>query len=215
MKKREWKWLRRGMTLLCLLALLVSLVQPVEAKKFNKTEAKKKVTVTYKRLSDGVLATYKNKNNTNLKITATMHFLNGSGKDITKDTQTNLCVQKKSTAAFFFPAPRDEYGQVVNYTSYKGSFSVAKSSKKSYTKNIKVSYELTGIEGKFAAVNIGDKTLKDIHATIVFYDDSGDIVLCRTKSMNCFKKNAIDQFGIEYMGMTKPSKAKVYIDWAY
>ena len=78
----------------------------MQAKKFNKTEAKKKASITYKKLSNGVLAIYKNKNKANLKLTATISF-----KDVLKEAQTNLCLTGNSTETFFFQAPRDEYGK--------------------------------------------------------------------------------------------------------
>lgn len=203
--------------ILCLSFLCVMLSAPIPTQAaFNKTTAKKNVTVTYKKLPKGILAIYKNKNKTALKLSATMHFQDGDKKDISKETQKNLCLAGKSTAAFFFQAPVDEYGQVINYSSYKGSFSVAKSKYKSYSKKISVSSDLQTIEGNFAAVNLGTKTLSNIHATIVFYDGDGHILGCSTKYLNCYQKNSIDQFSISYVGESwQPSKAKVYIDWAY
>lgn len=203
--------------ILCLSMLFVMLSAPMPAQAaFNKTTAKKNVSVTYKKLPKGVLAIYKNQNKTALKLTATMHFRDGEKKDISKETQKNLCLAGKSTAAFFFPAPVDEYGQVINYSSYKGSFSVAKSKYKSYSSKITVSSDLQTIEGTFAAVNIGTKTLTNIHATMVFYDGDGHILGCSTKYLNCYQKNSIDQFSISYVGESwQPSKVKVYIDWAY
>lgn len=129
--------------LLCLI-LLATLAAPVQAKSsFDKSRAKKNVSVTYKKLPDGILAVYKNKNKTALKLTASVNFMDADKKSLSKDRQENPCLGGKSTAAFFFPAPRDEYGNPVKYDSYKGSFSVAKSKYKSYSKKIKVSHELT------------------------------------------------------------------------
>ena len=215
-EKRKQKIFSSCIAFLCLATLLTALIQPVEAKKFSKTEAKKKVSVTYKKLSDGVLAIYKNKNKTNLKLTATMRFQDGDKKDLSKEEQTNLCLTGNSTATFFFPAPRDAYGKVINYSSYKGSFSIDKSKKTSRIKNIKVSSTLETIEGKFVAVNTGTKKLTNIHATLVFYADDGTVWFCSPKYLNCYNPNDIDQFSINYVDKPyRPSKVKVYIDWAY
>ena len=212
-KKRK---LRPAIMMLCFLLLFTTMAQPVEAKKFDAAAAKKKVTVTYKKLPNGILAIYKNKNSAALKLTATIRFRDGDKKELSKLTQKNLCLAGKSTAAFFFQAPRDEYGNVVSYSSYKASFSIAKSKYKSSAKKISISSELETIEGKFAAVNLGTKTLSNIHATIVFYDGDGNILGCSTKYLSCYKKNSIEQFSISYVGESwQPSKAKVYIDWAY
>jgi hypothetical protein len=202
---------------ICFVVLFASIVNPMPAQAaFNKTTAKKNVTVTYKKLSKGVLAIYKNKNKSTISLTAKMVFKDGGDKTLSSEKQTNLCLAGKSTAAFYFQAPKDSYGNTLNYSGYKGSFSVAKSKYTSYSKKISVDSTLEVIEGKFAAVNLSKKTLSNIHATIVFYDSNSNIVACTTKSLNCFNKNAIDQFSISYAGESyQPSKVKVYIDWAY
>lgn len=207
---------KRCLVFLCLLLVFVSLVQPVSAKKFNKKEAKKKITVTYKKTTNGILAVYKNKNNQNIELTATMHFLASNKKDITKETRINYCLGAKTTATLFFSGPLDEYGNYIVYDSYKASFSVAKSKHKSYAKKIKVTSELKTVEGSFTAVNLSGKTLSNIDATIVFYDGSDNIIGCKTKYLNCFAPNAMDQFTVDYVqnaGM--PNRAKVFINAAY
>lgn len=211
-KNRQQKLL-----ILCIMVLCVTLLSPVQAQaSFNKTKAKKNVTVTYKQLPNGVLAIYKNKNKVPIKLTASMSFLDGDKKTLSKEKQSNLCLGGKSTAAFFFQAPRDEYGNVVNYSSYKGNFSVAKSKYKSYSKKISINLELDAVEGRFAAINLSGKELSSIHATVVFYDNNDEILGCATKYLNCYKKNTIDQFSISYVGESyQPNTAKVYIDWAY
>lgn len=202
---------------LCFAILLGIFAVPMQAEAaFNKKEIKKKITVTYKKLPYGVLAVYSNKNKTNVSLTATMQFLDSDKQILTKDKQKNLCLKGKSKAAFFFTAPRDEYGNVVNYTSYKGNFSIAKTVNKPYNSNVTISSKLDVVEGRFVAVNSGKKTLTNIHATIVLYDENGDALGCFTKYLNCFKSNDIDQFTINYAGESyQPYKAKVYIDWAY
>ena len=202
---------------LCMIILCTTLFVPMQAQAaFNKEKAKKNVSVTYKKLSDGVLAIYKNKNKEALKLSATMSFRDGDKKSISKEKQVNLCLGGKSTAAFFFPAPRDEYGNIINYSSYKGSYSVAKSKYTNRSKKVNISSELDVIEGRFTAINLSGKTLSNIHITVVFYDDNGEILGCSTKYLSCYEKNAMEQFSIGYVGqMYQPSKVKIYVDWAY
>lgn len=217
MKYKMKKIKKYQMLILCMLMLCTIILSPLQANAaFNKTTAKKNVTVTYKQLPNGVLAIYKNKNKTALKLTATMSFCDGDNKSISKEKLSNLCLGGKSTAALFFQAPHDEYGNIVNYSSYVGSFSVAKSKYTSHSEKISVSSELDVIEGRFSATNLSGKELANIHATIVFYDSNNGILGCFTKYLNCFGKGAVDQFSIGYVNeMPQPSKAKVYIDWAY
>lgn len=191
---------------------LFTIPQNVQAK----TNLKKEVTVTYKKTPTGVLAIYKNKNKKNVTVTITMHFRDASKKDISKETQKNLCLGAKSTSTFFFPAPRDENGDCINYTSYVGKYSVGKSKHKSYASKITISSQLDVIEGQFVAVNTSSKKLSHIHSTIVFYNSNGEIVRCFTKELNCFKPSEIQQFSVEYPDdMGKPDKVRVYVDWAY
>ena len=101
-------------------------------------------TVSYKKFPNGILATYKNKNKTNISLTATMNFLDSDNQSLSKDKQQNLCLKGKSTATFFFVAPKDEYGHAVNYTNYKGRFSVAKTKYKPYNSHININTKLDG-----------------------------------------------------------------------
>lgn len=203
-------------SILCLTMIFTMFSTPVKAQAFDKVKAKKNVAVTYKKLPTGVLAVYKNKNKVAVDLSATLRFRDADKKNLSKETQKNRCLGAKATATFFFAAPRDEYGNVINYTSYAGSFSVAKSKYKTYTSKIIISSELDAIEAKFAAVNSGSKKLSNIHATIVFYSADGAPIRCFTKELNCFKANSVCQFNVSYPDdMTRPDKVKVYIDWAY
>ena len=214
--KKKSNIVKKMLTVLCVFSLLIAAMQPVTTQAFDKVAAKKKVSVTYKKLPDGVLAIYKNKNKTALKLKATMRFLDGDNCDIAKDTQTSLCLGAKETATFFFQTPLDQFGKPINYSKYKGSFSVTKSKFKSKTKNIIVNSEVDVIESRFAAVNMGKDTLSNINMTAVFYNEDGSLAGCSTKYLNCFTSNSIDQFSINYLNRgIHPSKVKVYINWAY
>lgn len=210
------KYIRHSAVLLLCFALIMSVATPVDAKGFDKVKAKKNVSVSYKKTPTGVLAIYKNKNKTSLNLSATFRFKDAAKKDLSKETQKNLCLGAKSTATFFFAAPRDEYGNCINYSSYTGSFSVSKSKKKNYVKDIQISSQIDTVETKFAAINTGKKNLTNIHATMVFYYADGSISRCFTKELNCYKPGEMSQFSIQYPNdMGKPNKVKVYIDWAY
>ena len=202
--------------ILCLVVItnLFTMPRTVQAK--TKTTLKTKVTVTYKKTPTGVLAIYKNKNKKNVHIKATMHFRDASKKDISKETQENLCLGSKSTATFFFAAPRDENGDCINYTSYSGKYSVSKSNYKSSASKITINSQLDVVETKFVAVNRNSKKISHIHATFVFYNSNGNIGRCFTKELTCYKPTDIEQFSIQYPDdMRNPSNVKIYVDWAY
>ena len=201
---------------LCCLLMAVSMVQPVEAKKFDSKAAKKKITVTYKKVPNGVLAIYKNKNKFAVKLSGTMRFRDSSNKAISTEKLANECLGPKSTAALLYLAPVNEVGDVINYANYKGSFSVSKTPNKSYAKKISIQSEIGALSGNFAAVNMSGKNLDYIHVTTVFYDGNQNITYCQTKNINCHEKMSIDQFTVDYIGIVnKPQTVKVYVDWAY
>ena len=110
----------------------------------------------------------------------------------------------------------NEVGDVINYANYKGSFSVSKTSNKSYAKKISIQSEIGALSGNFAAVNMSGKNLDYIHVTTVFYDGNQNITYCQAKNINCHEKMSIDQFTVDYIGIVnKPQTVKVYVDWAY
>lgn len=208
--------IRKVITILCVLALLITAAQPVTASAFDSKAAKKKVTVTYKKLPDGILVFYKNKNKSAVQVTSTMCFMDNDTSVLSKEKQTVYCLAAKSTAAIFFKTPLNEYAQPVNYSTYKGSFSVSKSKYKSRNKNITISSELDAAEARFAAVNTGKVDLTNVYITVVFYDDSDSILGCSTKFLNCYSPNAIDQFSINLAGRGYvPTKAKIYLNGVY
>lgn len=187
-----------------------------QAESFNKTKAKKNITVSYKKVSNGILAVYKNKNSYAVKLTAKMRFLDAADNDISVIKEVNNCLGAKSTAAIFYPAPYDSKGNIINYSSYKGSFSVAKTDYKSYSKKLTVSSDIQTISTNFSVVNTSDKNLKNIHVTVVFYDNDGAILGCQGKYLNCYEKGSSEMFTVSHdIKWITPAKVKVYVDWAY
>lgn len=187
-----------------------------QAESFNKTKAKKNITVTYKKISDGIVAIYKNKNDYPVKLTGKMKFLDSDKSAIKTLKDVNYCLAAKSSAVIFYPAPYDSNGNYINYTSYKGSFSVSKTSYKSYSSKIKVSKSINTIDTNFSAINNSGKNLENIRISILFYDSNGEILGCKMKYLNCYKKGSVDLFNIDHaMNWATPAKAKVYVDFAY
>lgn len=202
--------------LLCTILLSSMICIPQKAHAFDKAAAKKKISVTYKKLSDGVLAIYKNKNSTPVKLTTAIRFLDSEKKTIATVKKYNYCLEAKGSCALFFQAPRDTVGNVINYSSYKGSFSAGKSKHKSSSSKIAVSFDLQTIYANFSAMNMSGRTLENIHATIVFYDSNKKIIGCKEKYLNCYKKKEIGLFTIDYEPRwALPASAKVYVNWAY
>ena len=72
------------------------------------------------------------------------------------------------------------------------------------------------ISTNFAVINTSGKELKNIHATIVFYDNAGDIVGCQGKYLNCYGKGSTDMFTLSHDSrLGRPTKVKIYINSAY
>ena len=201
---------------MCFVLLCIMPVKVSKAEAFNKKEAQKKITVSYKKLSDGILAIYKNKNKYAVKLTGTMRFRDADGKDIQVLKEQNFCLEAGASCAMFFSTPYDSNGNHVNYTSYKGSFSVAKTQYKGYSKKISISSDIQTVYSNFSAINTGKKTLSNIHVSIIFYDSEGIILGYRGKNVNCYKKNSMDLFTIDHaVNWGIPAKTKIYVDCAY
>lgn len=210
------KYVKQISILLCLLMIVTIFANPVPAQAFDKKSAKKNVTVSYKRFSDGILAVYKNKNSFAVTLSGTLSFKDAEGKSLSKETQKNLCLTKKSTATFFFKTPLDGSGNPMIYDSYKGSYSVGQSKFKSRTSKINIATTLQPIQTDIAAINLSGKKLTNINVTFVFYDANDTALMCKSKYLNCYDINQVDQFSISYAGEHRtPSKVKTYINWAY
>lgn len=206
--------LAKALALILIFTLTIAPALPAQAK-FNAKTAKKNITVTYTETAEGILATYKNKNKTAVSLNATMKFKDAAGKVIAKETITNACFGKKRTMAYFFKAPLDSNNRVINYSSYKGAISVAKTSKTDYAKNIVISTDIQPILCNVTAQNNSGNDLTSIHATFVFYDSAGQIILCKNQYINCGKANTSIDLVLNYAEYRSPSKVKVYKNWAY
>lgn len=186
------------------------------ASSFNKTKAKKNITVTYKKISDGIIAIYKNKNTYPVKLTGKIQFQDFDKSPIKTLKDTNYCLGAKSSAVIFFPAPYDSDGTVINYSSYKGTFSVAKTKYKNYSKKINVGSDIQTVSTNFSAINTSEKKLTNIHLSVLFYDNAGNILGCKGKFLSCYDKNSTELFTIDHdTDWGQPGRVKIYVDYAY
>lgn len=208
--------LKKTALLLFAVLFVMANAAPVQAKKFDKNAAKKKITVSCKKVPEGILAVYKNKNKTAVSLTAELAFLDADKNSMSVEKQKNLCLGAKCTSAFLFRAPLDGSGEYVNYSSYSASFTVAKSRYKNYSRKISVGTNPQTVLVNYDASNKSGKNLDSIHATFLFYGRDGKLLGCQEKYLNCLEKNAADRGSIGYPhGITDPAKVKVYVDWAY
>lgn len=209
-------FLRYFSLFMCFLLLSITSVNIIHAAAFNKKEAKKKITVTYKKLPDGILAIYKNKNKYPVKLTGTMRFQDADKKDVQVLKEQNFCLEKGASCAMFFSTPYDSDGHYINYSNYKGSFTVAETKYKGYCQKINISADMQVVRSNFSAINTGKKTLSTIHVSIIFYDAEDRILGYRGKYLNCYKKDSMDLFTIDYpAGWGTPANVKIYVDCAY
>lgn len=187
-----------------------------QAESFNKTKAKKNITVTYKKTPDGVLAVYKNKNSYPVKLTGKIRFLDTEKNELLVTKEVNNCLGANATCAIFYRAPYDNNGNVMNYKIYKGTFSVSKTSYKSYSKKITTATDIQTIGTNVSVVNTSGKKLKNIHITAVFYGNDNSILGCQGKYVNCYEKGSTDLFTLDHKpSWGQPAKVKIYVNWAY
>ena len=202
---------------LCLLLIFSSVAIPSAAKKaqFNKKTAKKNIKATYQVKSEGILATYKNKNKYAVKIKMNIKYYDAAGQTVAKEPVVCECLGSKKTMVYFFKAPDDGKGGYINYNTYKASFSVAKPTYKDSTKSVNVITDVQPTNCKILVQNLGKKKLSTINLTLCFYDANGKFIVARNQYIKGMDANTTIEQEVNYSGYTPPKSVKVYKNWAY
>lgn len=199
-------------TAICICA---TLFQPLQVQAAAKP-VKSKISVSYKKFADGVVVTYKNKNKCAVKLTAKLSFKDADGTVLSTEKEINNCLGASRTAAVYFKAPVDSYGNTIPFVSYKASFSIKKSNRKDCSKKIYLTKDIQTTQAAFTAINLSGKKLSKIQATIVFRDSNNAIIYSCTKYLNCYEPDQNMLFNVEYPeGMIRPGKVTVYMNYAY
>lgn len=209
------KKIAKILSMITAICLCVTLLQPIQTYAASKP-VKSKISVSYKKFADGVVVTYKNKNKCAVKLTAKLSFKDADGTVLSKEKEVNNCLGASRTAAVYFKAPVDSYGNTIPFVSYKASFSIAKSSFKDRSKQIYITKDIQATQTAFTAINLSGKKLSKIQATIVFRDSTNAIVYSCAKYLNCYEPDQNMIFNVEYpIGMIRPDKVTVYMNYAY
>ena len=116
MKKNIFKVITLILSLILVFSTGVSF-KYAQANSFNKTAAKKNISVNYKKTSDGLIAIYKNKNSYPVKLKSVMKFRDANNKAIQVTKKYNICLGSKETCVIFYPAPYDNDGNYINYNN--------------------------------------------------------------------------------------------------
>ena len=205
----------RILSIITAFCICATLFQPIQVHA-SKKPVKSKISVSYQKFADGVVVTYKNKNKCAVKLTAKLSFKDAAGTVLSKEKEVNSCLGASRTAAVYFKAPVDSYGNTIPFVSYKSSFSIKKSSFKDRSKKIYLTQDIQAMQTSFTAINLSGKKLSQIQATIVMRDSNNKIVYSCTKFLNCYEPDQNMLFNVEYPeGMIRPSKVTVYINYAY
>lgn len=205
----------RILAIISAICIGITMFQPMQSQAAVKP-VKNKISVSYKKFADGIVVTYKNKNKCAVKLTAKLKFKDADGTILSEEKQVNNCLGASRTAAIYFKAPVDAYGNTIPFVSYKASFSIKKSNIKDQSKKIYLTKDIQPTQAAFTAINLSGKKLSKIQATIVFRDSNNAIVYSCTKYLNCYEPDQNMLFNIEYpVGMIRPSKVTVYMNYAY
>lgn len=184
--------------------------------KYNAKTAKKNISISYKKVGNGIVAICKNKNPYPVRLEETVEFLDAAKTVLTKETDGVECLGAKKTCVLFFKAPLTDTGDYKVYHSYKKSIKVGQTKLKDYSSKIITTTNLQPTMFNLSALNNSTKSLDVIRISCVLYDGSGRVSGYVQKYVTCYKKGSSILETISYPSVCpKPSKVKVYVDAAY
>ena len=184
--------------------------------KFDAKKAKKNVSITYKKIGNGILAICKNKNSYPVKITESIKFLDAAKTALTEEVDSVECLGAKKTCVLFFKAPLTDTGDYKVYSSYKKKVKVSKTSLKDESSSIITTTNLQPTMFNLSALNNGKKNLDVIRISCVLYDGSNKVSGYVQKYATCYQKGDSVLETISYPSVCPSvSRVKVYIDTAY
>lgn len=188
----------------------------MHAAKFNAAAAKKNISITYKKVENGVLAICKNKNSYSVKLSATVKFLDMAKTVLTTETDKVECLGARKTCVLFFRAPLTDTGDYKVYHSLKKNVKVSKTTAKDYSGKMITTTNLQPTMFNLSVLNNSGKALDVIRVSCVLYDGAGSVKGYVQKYVTCYAKGASVLETIPYPSVCpSPSKVKVYIDAAY
>ena len=186
------------------------------ASKFNAKTAKKNISITYRKIGNGIIAICKNKNAYPVKLKETVKFLDAANTVLTTETDSVECLGAKKTCVLFFKAPLTDTGDYKVYHSYKKSVKVSQTKLKDYSNKIITTTNMQPTMFNLSALNNGSKTLDVIRISCVLYDGSGKVSGYVQKYVTCYQKGSSVLETISYPSVCpSPSKVKIYVDTAY
>ena len=190
--------------------------------KFNRAEVIKNISYTTAKTSKGVVAIFKNNNPFNIKLEPTVVFFDSNGNRLSASSDSNFCFEKNGgECAMYFSGPMDTDYNYVDFDSFKLNLSVGKTSKVSYASEIKTNSNKGSDNVTVEVANESNKDLALIHLSVVYYDESDNII-----GYEYTYANATDAGAVNYTSLPFPYKSdnytaiipsgyKVYVDYAY
>lgn len=184
--------------------------------KFNAKKAKKNISVTYKKVGNGILAICKNKNSYPVSLSGTVKFLDAGNTILSTEKDAVSCLGAKKKCVLFFKTPLTDTGDYTVYHSYKKSIKVSRTEYKDYSDKIITTTNLQPTMFNLSALNSGSKKLDVIRISCVLYDGSGQIAGYVQKFVSCYDKGSSVLETISYPSVCpNPSKVKIFVDTAY
>lgn len=188
----------------------------LHAAKFNAKKAKKNISVTYKKVGNGILAICKNKNSYPVSLSGTVKFLDAGNTVLSTEKDSVACLGAKKKCVLFFKTPLTDTGDYTVYHSYKKSIKVSRTEYKDYSDKIITTTNLQPTMFNLSALNSSSKKLDVIRISCVLYDGSDQIAGYVQKFVSCYDKGSSVLETISHPSVCpSPSKVKVFVDCAY
>ncbi len=215
--------MKKFLSIILCMVLVVSVMQiPAYAKKTqknNKTKTekiqKKKIVIKSEKLSDGVYVTYKNNNKSAVCVTISITYKDGIGTVLRSDEYENQVLAKGKTAAKLFQAPMDGNENYLDYSSYECTVTkISKAKVTDLSKKIVIMQDIGESNVTIKCANTALKTVGVLSLSIILYDNNGNNLKIVDQALSNIESSEIRELTIDYNGMQKPAKIKIYKNFA-
>lgn len=183
---------------------------------YNKKEAEKKIKLTKKQLSQGLLLQYTNKNSYPVSIITKVKYRDSQKTALSETEEHNFCLEPGRSTWMYFPKPVDYSGKYMNYEDYKITMKSSASKYKGYAQDITQWCKPDNITANVTAYNYSGKNLTAAKVSLLFYNKKGQLTAYMAYYPACLQKDTHTEEVLNYpIYLSNPAKVETFVDYAY
>lgn len=184
--------------------------------KYNATEAEKKIKLTKKELSQGLLLQYTNKNSYPVSIITKVQYRDSQKTILSETEEHNFCLEPGRSTWMYFPKPVDYSGKYMNYENYKITMKSSASKYIGYAQDITQWCKPDSITAHVTAYNYSGKNLTAAKVSVLFYNKKGQVTAYMAYYPACLQKGTHTEEVLNYPTyLSNPAKVETFVDYAY